>query len=780
MPESPNTIPTSVDPVCGMSVTPESPHKAVHRGAEYRFCAGGCRRRFAADPERFLAPASDREVPPQNSPSGYTCPMHPEIRRDGPGPCPRCGMALEPVAGGPTDDGELRSMVRRLALSTLLTVPLLALTMGDMLPGHPVSARLSAGLKSLIEFALATPVCLLAAAPFHRRAIASVRARSPNMFTLVSLGVGVSWLSSTVVTFVPASVPSSFHDASGHATVWFESAAVIVTLVLAGQVLEIRARSKAGDAIRKLLDLAPKSACRIGIDGTEEEVPLDAVRKGDRLRVRPGEAIPVDGTVESGRSFVDTSLVTGEPIPVDAGPGDAVVGGTLNGSGALIVRAEIVGEGTLLRRIAALVAEAQRTRAPVQRLADSVSGRFVPAVILVAALSFVAWILVGPPPAVAHALAAAVSVLVIACPCALGLATPMSITVAMGRGAQLGILFRNAEAIERLAAAETLVLDKTGTLTSGRPALAATIPLPGFAEEDLLALAAAAESPSEHPIAGAIVRAARTRGLPLPEATAFRSAAGGGVLADVGGRSVRLGSAAFLRDGGVDAASLEDSAAPLRDGGHTVVFAAVDGRSAGILAVADPLRPDAADVVATFRARGLRVVMLTGDAPATARAVAAKLGIDEVAAGVLPDAKAGCIDALRRAGRTVVMVGDGINDAPALARADVGIAMGTGADIAIESAAVTLVKGDLRGLLRALALSRATVANIRQNLFFAFIYNALGVPIAAGALYPLTGALLSPMLAAAAMSLSSVSVIANALRLRRAVSLRSRLATANP
>jgi len=701
----------------------------------------------------------------------YTCPMHPEVRRPAPGSCPLCGMALEPLApvgAEAGDDAELRDMTRRFWVSAALSAPLLVLAMGDMLPGRPVSAQLPGSARALLELALATPVCLWAAWPFYVRAVASVRSRSLNMFTLIGLGVGVAYAYSTVAALLPGAFPPAFRDASGEVAVYFEAAAVITALVLLGQVLELRARGRTGAAIRELLGLAPASARRLREDGGEQDVPLDAVEVGDRLRVRPGERVPVDGAVLEGRTFVDESMVSGEPMPVEKGPGERVVGGTLNGSGSFVMRAERVGAKTLLARIVALVAEAQRSRAPIQRLADRVAGAFVPVVIGAAVLTFAVWAAVGPEPRLAHALLNAVAVLIVACPCALGLATPMSIMVAMGRGASLGVLFRSAEAIELMREVDTLVVDKTGTLTEGRPELATAAAAPGFDEAGLLRLAASLERGSEHPLAAAIVRGAEARGLVLEPAAGFEALAGRGVRGRVGGRSVALGTRALLGELGVDASPLVGRAEALRAEGQTVFFAAVDGRAAGLLAVADPVKASAPEAIAALRAEGLRIAMLSGDARATAEAVARRLGIEEVIAEVLPEQKAELVAHLQAQGRTVAMAGDGINDAPALARAQVGIAMGTGTDVAMESAGVTLVKGDLRGIVRARRLSRRTVTNVRQNLFFAFVYNALGVPIAAGVLYPWLGMLLSPMLAAAAMSASSVSVIANALRLRRA------------
>ena len=789
------------DPVCGMSVREDSPHRAELNGKAFLFCSARCREKFVAEPDRYLEAAP--QVPAAAAAREYTCPMHPEVRQQGPGACPKCGMALEPAgppqtkvewtcpmhpqivrdapgscpicgmaleprnvtADGEEDNAELRDMTRRFWISLALTAPVFLLAMSDLLPGHGL---MSMRAQVLVELVLATPVCLWAAWPFFVRAAQSIRHRSLNMFTLIGLGVGVAYGYSVVAALAPGIFPASFRTMGGQVGVYFEAASVIVTLILLGQVLELRARSRTGAAIKKLLGLAAKSARRIGADGREEDIPLAVVQVGDRLRVRPGEKVPVDGVVLEGHGFVDESMVTGEPIPVEKQAGDRVVGSTLNGTGALVVRAEKIGADTLLARIVAMVAEAQRTRAPIQRLADKVSAIFVPVVIAVAVLTFVVWALLGPEPRMAHALINAVAVLIIACPCALGLATPMSIMVAAGKGATMGVLFKNAEAIEALRTVDTLVVDKTGTLTEGRPALASVIAAPGIDEADLLRLAASLERGSEHPLAAAIVRGAEERELALSAAQDFASVTGKGVTGTVNGRCVALGNLALMRDLGVELGSLAQRAEELRAEGHTAMFVAVDGAAAGVVSVADPIKASTPEAIAALHAEGLRIVMLTGDSRTTAEAVARKLGIDEVIAEVLPDQKAEAIARLQGQGRVVAMAGDGINDAPALARAQVGIAMGTGTDVAMESAGVTLVKGDLRGIVRARRLSRATIANIKQNLFFAFVYNAAGVPIAAGALYPAFGILLDPMFAAAAMSLSSVSVIGNALRLRRA------------
>jgi Cu+-exporting ATPase len=701
--------------------------------------------------------------------SEWTCPMHPEIVRPSPGACPICGMALEPrvPVAGREDDGELRDMRRRFVVALVLSAPLFALTMGDMLFGHAVSSALSPRIRGFAELALATPVCLWAAWPFHERAVASLRSGHLNMFTLIGLGVSVAFGFSVAAVLVPGVFPAAFRGPHGEVAAYFEAAAVITTLVLLGQVLELRARSRTGEAVKKLLGMAPAGARRIADDGSESDVPLEGVRVGDRLRVRPGEKVPVDGVVLEGKSHVDEALVTGEAVPVEKTPGERVIGATLNGAGSFVMRAERVGSETLLARIVALVAEAQRSRAPIQKLADRVSGWFVPIVMLVAALTFVGWSLFGPEPSMAYGVVNAVAVLIIACPCALGLATPMSIMVATGKAATLGVLFRNAEAIETLGRVRTLVVDKTGTLTLGKPTLASVVARDGD-ETALLGLVASLERSSEHPLASAIVRGAHERGVPLASATDFRSVTGKGALGSVDGRSVAVGNAALMVELGVDPKELEARAEALRTEGQTVMLVAVNGALAGLVGVVDPIKETTPDAVRALREEGVRIVMLSGDTATTANAVASKLELDEVFAGVLPDEKAHTVAELARSAGPVAMAGDGVNDAPALARADVGIAMGTGADVAMESAGVTLVKGDLLGIVRARRLSRETMRNIRQNLFFAFVYNALGVPIAAGLFYPVFGLLLSPMLAALAMSLSSVSVIANALRLKNA------------
>jgi Cu+-exporting ATPase len=714
---------------------------------------------MALEPVTIKAPATKTE---------YTCPMHPEIVRDAPGFCPICGMALEPrTVTGDEANEELVDMRRRFWMSVVLSIPLLIIAMSDMLPGMPLQHLVSPRLLGWFELALASPVVLWGGWPFFVRGWQSIVNRSLNMFTLIALGVSVAYLYSIIATLFSELFPASFRDMEGEVPVYFEAAAVIVTLVLLGQVLELKARSQTSAAIKALLGLAPKTARRILNDGREEDVPLDQVHPGDRLRVRPGEKVPVDGVVIEGSSFVDESMVTGEPIPIEKGPGDSVIGSTINGTGAFVMQAERVGAETLLSQIVRMVAEAQRSRAPVQRLVDQVSAYFVPAVVLTAIASFIVWALVGPEPRLAYALINAVAVLIIACPCALGLATPMSIMVATGNGAQAGVLFRNAEAIEVLRQVDTLVVDKTGTLTEGRPRLVTVVPAEGWGEREMLRLAASLERGSEHPLAAAIVKGAEERGIELSNTEAFDSITGKGVTGHVAGRSVSLGNRRLLDDLKVDPGELTAKAEALRAEGQTVMFVVVDGKPAGLLGVADPIKDTTPEAIRLLHDEGIQVVMLTGDSRTTATAVAKRLGIDEVVAEVLPDQKADAIKRLQADGRIVAMAGDGINDAPALAQAQVGIAMGTGTDVAMESAGVTLVKGDLRGIVRARRLSRATMQNIRQNLFFAFVYNALGVPIAAGALYPFFGILLSPMIAAAAMSFSSVSVIGNALRLRR-------------
>jgi len=695
--------------------------------------------------------------------------MHPQILRNAPGSCPICGMALEPrlIAATEEVNPELVDMTRRFWIGVVLTAPLVFLAMSEMVPG--LRGLLSARIRTWIELFLATPVVLWGGWPFFTRAVSSVRNRSPNMFTLIGLGVAVAYVYSLVATLAPGLFPAEFRGPDGTVGVYFEAASAIVTLVLLGQVLELRARGRTGAAIRLLLGLAPKTARRVRDDGADEDVPLDAVKSGDRLRVRPGEKVPVDGIVLEGKSAVDEAMVSGEPIPVEKNPGDRVIGATVNGTGAFVMRAERVGAETLLAQIVKMVSEAQRSRAPIQKLADTVSGYFVPTVIAVSVVTFGVWTLFGPEPTFAHALVNAVAVLIIACPCALGLATPISIMVATGRGATVGVLFRNAEAIEVLRKVDTVVVDKTGTLTEGKPRLTSVVATNGVSEHDLLRLAASLERGSEHPLAAAIVRGASERGIAPEPAIDFKSITGKGVTGTVGGKAVALGNLALMRDlSVVIEPELEARAQALRSDGETVVFVAAAGRPAGLVGVSDPIKSSTLDAVRQLHAEGLKIVMMTGDSRITAESVGSKLGIDEVIAEVLPAGKATEIKRLQQLGRFVAMAGDGINDAPALAQAEVGIAMGTGTDVAMESAGVTLVKGDLRGIVRARALSRATMANIKQNLFFAFVYNAVGIPIAAGVLYPHFGLLLSPMIAAAAMSFSSVSVIGNALRLHRA------------
>ncbi|MGF6233575.1 Cu+-exporting ATPase [Inquilinus ginsengisoli] len=758
------------DPVCGMAVDlAATPHHAEHRGRQHHFCSAGCLAKFRAEPDRYTNEPGET-VPPATAPAGtiYTCPMHPEIRQEGPGSCPICGMALEPERVTPESgpNPELVDMRRRFWIGLALTIPIVLLEMGGHLLGIDVAHAIGARTAVWIQLVLATPVVLWAGSPFLVRGWQSAVRRSLNMFTLIALGTGAAWLYSLVAAVVPGLFPDGFRGMDGAVAVYFEPAAVITVLVLLGQVLELRARERTGGAIRALLNLAPKLARRVRGDGSDEEIPLEHVHVGDRLRVRPGDKVPVDGTVEEGRSSVDESMITGEPIPVEKAPGDKMIGGTINGTGSFVLRAERVGSETVLARIVEMVGQAQRSRAPIQRLADRVSGWFVPLVVLIAVLAFAAWATWGPSPALAYGLVAAVSVLIIACPCALGLATPMSIMVGVGRGARLGVLIKDAEALERLEKVDTLVVDKTGTLTEGKPRLVRIVAAPGQDEAGLLRLAAGLERGSEHPLAAAILAGAAERKLEVPATEDFRSVTGKGVAARVEGREVALGNAALLDELGIAAGPLAEQAEALRRDGATVMHLVVDGAAAGLIAVADPVKETTPAAIAALRAAGLRVVMLTGDNRTTAAAVASRLGIDEVEAEMLPEDKGAVIRRLKGEGRVVAMAGDGVNDAPALAEADVGIAMGTGTDVAIQSAHVTLVKGDLAAIARARSLSAATMRNIRQNLFFAFVYNAVGVPVAAGVLYPMVGLLLSPEIAAAAMALSSVSVIANALRLR--------------
>ncbi|TQF15478.1 heavy metal translocating P-type ATPase [Myxococcus llanfairpwllgwyngyllgogerychwyrndrobwllllantysiliogogogochensis] len=795
------------DPVCGMFVDPHAAKGGshVHEGHTYFFCNPKCREKFKAEPQKYLSP--ETQPPPAPAPAGtaYICPMDPEVRQDHPGACPKCGMALEPeqpavqtrteyvcpmhpeivrpepgtcpicgmaleprtVTLEEAPDPEYLDMRRRFWVSLALSLPLFVLGMSEMIPGQPVQRLVPGPLMTWVQLALATPVVLWGGFPFFQRGWASVRNRHLNMFTLIALGTGAAYGFSVFATLFPGLLPHSFIGHGGHVPVYFEAAAVITTLVLLGQVLELRARHATSGALKALLGLAPKTARLLREDGREEDVPLERVHVGDRLRVRPGEKVPVDGIVLEGESAVDESMVTGEPIPSEKTPNSRVTGSTVNGTGSFVMRAERVGRDTLLSQIVQRVAEAQRSRAPIQRLADTVSGWFVPAVVGIAVLTAFVWGLWGPEPRLAHALVNAVAVLIIACPCALGLATPISIVVGMGRGAQVGVLIRDASALEELAKVDTLIVDKTGTLTEGRPSLATVVPAPGFDEARLLHVAGSIERGSEHPLASAIVKGAQERGAVLTEATGFKSVTGQGVTGHVGGAQVALGNARLLAGLGIDAERLVQKAESMRREGQTVMFVAVDGKPAGLLGVTDPVKATTAEAVQQLRADGLRLVMLTGDSRTTAEAVAHRLGIDEVHAEVRPEEKNALVKRLQAEGQVVAMAGDGVNDAPALAQANVGIAMGTGTDIAMESAAVTLVKGDLRGIVRARHLSRGTVHNIRQNLFFAFIYNVLGVPIAAGVLYPFFGLLLSPMIASAAMSISSVSVITNALRLRR-------------
>lgn len=754
------------DPVCGMTVDPDTtPHKATFEGEDYFFCSAGCATKFTQDPARYTASTPQ---PAASAPAGtiYTCPMHPEIRQVGPGACPICGMALEPdvvtLDSGPNH--ELADMTRRFWVGLALALPVLAIEMGGHLTG--LTMRLGGQTSAWIQFALATPVVLWAGWPFFERGARSLASRNLNMFTLIAMGVGVAWLYSVVATLAPHIFPAAFRRADGSVPIYFEAAAVITVLVLLGQVLELRARERTSGAIKALLDLAPKTARRVRPDGADEEVTLDQIGVGDRLRVRPGEKIPVDGEVVEGRASIDESMVTGESMPVTKQAGDTVVGGSINTTGSFVMQAQKVGADTLLAQIVQMVAQAQRSRAPIQRMADQVSGWFVPLVIAIAVAAFAVWALVGPEPRFAFGLVAAVSVLIIACPCALGLATPISIMVGVGRGAQAGVLIKNAEALERLEKIDTLVIDKTGTLTEGRPAVTAIRPSAGFSEDEILRLAASLERGSEHPLGDAIVRAANERGMTLAEPSEFDSPVGKGVVGQVDGRRVVLGSGKFLGQLGVETGTLDAEADTLRADGATAIFMAVDGQPAAILAIADPIKATTPEAVKALKAEGVRLVMMTGDNRTTALAVARKLGIDEVEAEVLPQDKAAVVEKFRAEGRKVAMAGDGVNDAPALAAAEVGIAMGAGSDVAIESAGVTLLKGDLQGIVKARRLSRAVMRNIRQNLFFAFVYNFAGIPIAAGVLYPLMGWLLSPQIAAAAMALSSVSVVGNALRLR--------------
>jgi len=819
-----NTEITVKDPVCGMSVNPATAKfRHMHGGTIYYFCCAGCKEKFAAEPAKYLSPRSsaglvtlgpskpatasvqiatstkpataksstrsdyvcpmcpevreskpgpcpscgmslEPEIPIVSSRTEYTCPMHPEIVRTAPGSCPICGMALEPrtITAHEEENPELRDMTRRFWVSVVLTVPLLAIAMADMLRSGPL---FSGGSLSWLEFALATPVVLWGGWPFFQRGWASIVNRSTNMFTLIAMGTGVAYLFSLVATVAPGIFPDSFREMNGGLPVYFEAAAAIVTLVLLGQVLELRARSRTGAAIRALLDLSPKTA-RVVRNGDEKDVPLDQVKVGDLLRVRPGEKIPIDGVVLEGTSFIDESMITGESIPVEKTAGSRVIGATINGTGSFVMRAERVGSETLLAQIVRMVIQAQRSRAPIQRLADQVAGWFVPAVLAIAVITFIVWSLLGPQPRLAHALVNAVAVLIIACPCALGLATPMAIMVGTGRGAHAGVLIKNAEALEVLEKVDTLVIDKTGTLTEGKPSVESVVAAEGFGDVELVRLAASLEQASEHPLAAAIVAAAKANNISLSSAAEFQSKTGLGVSGKVDGKNVMVGNEKFLRDQSVPMEYLTPNADKLRANGLTAIFVAIDRRPAGVIGIADPIKESTVPALRDLRAAGLRIVMLTGDSRPVAEAIARQLEIKEFEAEILPQKKSEVVQRLQKEGRNVAMAGDGINDAPALAQADVGIAMGTGTDVAMESAGVTLVKGDLSGIVRARKLSQATMRNIRQNLFFAFIYNSIGVPIAAGVLYPFFGVLLSPILAAAAMSFSSVSVITNSLRLR--------------
>jgi len=766
-----NWTPMATDPVCEMMVDADAGKPAyAYKGETYHFCSEGCRSKFAKEPERFL----DKKGEPELLPGGtlYTCPMHPEIVQEGPGHCPKCGMALEPM-GIPAqhDHGghpELVDFTRRLKVAMPLSLALVALDMGQHVFGIDLLPFLPPHVQQWLKLALAIPAVLWCGWPFFVRGFESIRSGWLSMFTLIALGTGAAFIYSLVATLAPDLFPTAMKDEHGLVPVYFEAAAVIVALVLVGQVLELRAREKTGGAIRALLDLAPKTALRVLSDGKTETIPLAEVKVGDVLRVRPGDKVPIDGTVTAGRSAIDESMLTGEAIPVEKNAGDRVTGGTLNGRGSFDMRVDRTGAETTLAQVVEMVASAQRSRAPIQALADKVSGYFVPAVVVVAILAFIAWYLFGPEPRLAYALVSAVTVLIIACPCALGLATPISIMVATGRGAQAGVLVRNAAALERLAAVDTLIADKTGTLTEGKPALTGVDTSSGFTPDEVLRLAASLEAGSEHPLATAVLRGAEQKSLKPTKVEDFEAVAGQGVKGRIDGRIAGLGNARLMESFGIKVSPLAKTADAHRKQGETVMYLAVDGKLAGLVAVADPIKPSAAEAIAKLHSLGLKIIMATGDTEATARAVAARLGIDEIRAGLRPEDKLTLIAGEQQKGHVVAMAGDGINDAPALAKADVGIAMGTGADVAMESAGLSLLKGDLRGVVRGVKLARATMRNIKQNLFFAFVYNAIGVPIAAGVLYPAFGILLSPIIAAAAMSLSSVSVVGNALRLRNA------------
>ncbi|MFK5997110.1 MAG: heavy metal translocating P-type ATPase [Rhodobacterales bacterium] len=764
----PDGVDSAIDPVCGMTVPLDGSRPTEsYDGHPLHFCGEKCHTKFLADPYFYGSGNSKLKKVAAESHATYTCPMHPEIVQEGPGSCPKCGMALEPVIASTEEapNEELADFTRRMWIATTAAVPLVILTMGEFV-GFPIRDWIGQTTSTYIEFVLATPIVLWIARPFFARGIASVRNKSPNMWTLISLGVAAAYAYSLVATFLPGVFPAAYSD-GGRVGTYYEAAAVIVALIFVGQVLELRARERTGDAIKALLNLAPKTARRILPDGTEYDAPLENVIEGDRLRVRPGDSVPVDGIVIEGTSSIDESMMTGEPIPIEKQSGDKVTGGTINKNGSLVIEAAHVGADTVLAQIITMVSGAQRSRAPIQGLADKVSAIFVPLVVLIALLSFGAWMLFGPQPAIVYAVAGAVSVLIIACPCALGLATPISITTAAGRGAQAGVLIKDAEALERMAAVDTLIVDKTGTLTMGKPVLTDVVTFGKDDEATVLSLTASLEKGSEHPLAEAIVTGAQARGATAHKVTGFEATTGKGVRGTVSGRDVALGNAAMMQMIGVDDATASARADDLRAEGKTAMFIAIDGTLSGIVAVADPIKETTAAAISALHDLGIRVIMATGDNVRTAQAVAEKLGIDDFRAGVLPEDKKRLVEELQAEGHRVAMAGDGVNDAPALAMADVGIAMGTGADVAVESAGITLLGGDLTGIVRARKLAKATLRNIKQNLFFAFAYNAGGIPIAAGILYPITGMLLSPMIAAAAMSLSSVSVISNALRLRR-------------